>query len=169
MNANLQKPSFDNLVEQYGQQVLNTALRILGDPQGAMDVHQEVFLAVLKRWPRYRNDVKWSHYLYRVTIRQALRQAKANRKARSIAGVTQEPAAKDRPETSLIAQEMRQKLMACLHRLPARQAEVFVLHRLEGLTYQAIAEILSCSESTVRVHAYRSLKSLAVWMKDYRE
>lgn len=134
-----------------------------------MEVHQDVFLAILKRWHRYDGEVQWRHYLYRMTIRKALHQAKAMRKAKPIESMEQGLAAKDRPEASLVAQELQQRLMEHLNKLPARQAEVFILHRLEGLSYQAIAEGLSCAESTVRVHLYRALKRLDKGMRDYLE
>ena len=134
-----------------------------------MEVHQDVFLAILKRWHRYGGEVQWRHYLYRMTIRKALHQAKAMRKAKPIESMEQGLTAKDRPEASLVAQELQQRLMEHLNKLPARQAEVFILHRLEGLSYQAIAEGLSCAESTVRVHLYRALKRLDKGMRDYLE
>lgn len=156
-------------MDQYSQQVLRTALHILQDPQGAMDVHQEVFLDVLKRWHRFDGDVRWSSYLYRVTIRMAIKQAKAMRKAGRPVMTEQDMITRDRPETALVAQELQQKLAECLSKLPTRQAEVFVLHRIEGLSYQAIAELLSCSESTVRVHLCRALKYLTKRMQSYQE
>ena len=134
-----------------------------------MEVHQDVFLAILKRWHRYDGEVQWRHYLYRMTIRKALHQAKAMRQAKPIESMEQGLTAKDRPEASLVAQELQQRLMEHLNKLPARQAEVFILHRLEGLSYQAIAEGLSCAESTVRVHLYRALKRLDKGMRDYLE
>ena len=115
-----------------------------------MEVHQDVFLAILQRWHRYDGEVQWRHYLYRMTIRKALHQAKAMRKAKPIESMEQGLAAKDRPEASLVAQELQQRLMEHLNKLPARQAEVFILHRLEGLSYQAIAWGLSWAASTGR-------------------
>ena len=132
-----------------------------------MEVHQDVFLAILKRWHRFDGEVKWRNYLYRVTIRKALQQAKAMRKATPIESIEQNLETGDRPEGSLVARELAQRLTEHLHTLPARQAEVFVLHRIEGLSYQAIAEGLSCSESTVRVHLHRALKRLDKAMQDY--
>lgn len=132
-----------------------------------MEVHQDVFLAILKRWHRYGDDVRWRNYLYRVTIRKALHQAKAMRKAIPIESIEQNLATGDRPEGPLVARELEQRLMEHLHKLPARQAEVFVLHRIEGLSYEAIAEGLSCSESTVRVHLYRALKRLDRGLREY--
>ena len=68
----LSEKSFENLVNEHGRQVLNTALRVLGDVNMANDVHQEVFLAIWKRWPSYNGHTNWPAYLYRATVRKAL-------------------------------------------------------------------------------------------------
>jgi len=54
-----------------------------------------------------------------------------------------------------------------LARLPKRQADVFVLSRIEGLRHNEIAEILGCSQKTVRVHLHRAVKQLARELGDY--
>ena len=56
----------------------------------------------------------------------------------------------------------RAELIAELDRLPRKQRAVVVLRYVEGLTDPQIAEMLSCSESTVRSHASRALAALRV-------
>ncbi|MHC4638160.1 MAG: RNA polymerase sigma factor, partial [Planctomycetota bacterium] len=56
--------------------------------------------------------------------------------------------------------ELRQELLKRLSKLPKRQADVFVLSRMEGLTERHIAEILGCSRETVKTHLQRALKRL---------
>ncbi len=51
-------------------------LRVLRDANLAHDVHQEVFLAVWRRWDRYNGNVNWPAYLYRATVRKALEIAR---------------------------------------------------------------------------------------------
>jgi len=63
--------------------------------------------------------------------------------------------------------ELQQKLTAALARLPKRQADVFVLSRIEGLDHAAVAEILGCSRNSVRVCLHRAVRQLAREMSDY--
>ena len=63
--------------------------------------------------------------------------------------------------------ELQQMLARYLPRLPGRQIDVFVLSRIEGLKHNEIAEILGCSEQTVRVHLHRAVKRLARELSDY--
>lgn len=156
--------SFENLVNVYGRQVLNTALRVLGDESLAHDVHQEVFLAIWRRWSCYNGDTHWPAYLYRATVRKALQAARRANGQRH-AGRPDRDRDEHRPEADMRAEELRQKLTAALAKLPAHQADAFVLLRLEGLQTAEVAEILGCSPQTVRVHLHRALKKLTRQLK----
>jgi RNA polymerase sigma-70 factor (ECF subfamily) len=139
---------------------MNTATRILRDPQKAQDVHQEVFLKILRRWHKFNGDVNWPAYLYRTTVRTALESVRQS-KAEQIAEQQHEHLPTDpRPDWRLRAAELQQKLVACLAKLPKREADVFVLSRIEGLEYDRVAGLLACSKETVRVHLHRALKRL---------
>ncbi len=146
--------------------MLNTAVRILGDTHKAQDVHQEVFLGIWRRWHKYDGQVNWKAYLYRATVRKAIQLAKRSRTERLF---EQQPEYSDKegPDGSLRTAELQQKLAGCLARLPKRQAEVFVLSRMEGLKTEQIAELLGCSQKTVRVHLHRAMKRLALELGDY--
>ncbi len=159
--------NFTELIEQHGTQVLNTAVRILGDTQKAQDVHQEVFLEIWRRWHKYDGRTKWKPYLYRVTVRKAIESAKRDSKSLSLARQIERPLCEDTPCATLQNAEFHQKLAESLAKLPKRQAEVFVLAKIEGLEHQTIAESLGCSRATVRVHLYRAVRRLAREMADY--
>lgn len=160
------RQDFRTLVNNHSAQVLNTAMRILGDTHKAQDVHQEVFLEIWRRWDKYDGRTNWKAYLYRTTVRKAMNNAKQS-KRKMLVEQQDYPTTKKRPDDQLRAIELRQKLIACLARLPKRQAEVFVLSRMEGLKAEEIAEFLGCSRETVRVHLHRAIKRLAHELSDY--
>jgi RNA polymerase sigma-70 factor, ECF subfamily len=162
----LSDKSFENLVNQHGRQVLNTALRVLGDANLANDVHQEVFLSIWRRWPSFNGSTYWPGYLYRTTVRKALEVARRANGHRSKMPVERERDDR-RPDGDMRADELQQQLGAALAKLPAHQANAFVLLRLEGLATAEVAEILGCSAQTVRVHLHRALKKLSRELKPY--
>ncbi len=158
--------SFKELVNDYSKAVMKTAIRILRDSHKAQDVHQEVFLAILRRWHKYNGQVNWGAYLYRVTVRKAIEFAKQS-KMEPLVEQQDCPATRERPDGPLRTAELQQKLTASLAGFPKRQADVFVFARIEGLRYEKIAQILGCSQETVRVHLHRALKRLARELSDY--
>ena len=159
--------AFKTIVDEHGQQVLNLALRILSDPETAQDVHQEVFLAVWRRWHTFNGQTNWKAYLYRATVRKAIELAKRSRKMPLADASARDPAFSERPDARVRTAELQEKLAGCLAELPQRQADVFVLSRIEGLSHHEIAEILGCSQKTVRVHLYRAMKRLARSLAEY--
>jgi len=189
--ATVSEKTFENLVQEHGPQVLRTALRVLHDASLAHDVHQEVFLAIWRRWHRYNGAVNWPAYLYRATVRKALEVARQRpvcsvpvraspRVSRTSPSScprfegetpsTQETphgVTMNGPDDVLQAEELQQRLAATLARLPRRQADAFVLARLEGLEAAEIGKIMGCSEQTVRVHLHRALLRLARELHEY--
>jgi RNA polymerase sigma-70 factor (family 1) len=161
------KQDFRTLVNDYGAQVLSTAMRILGNSEKAQDVHQEVFLAIWKRWHKYNGRTNWNAYLYRAAVRKAIEFAKQSKAEQSMQQQPTYSISTEQPDGSLRTTELQQTLSRHLARLPRRQADVFVLSRIEGLRHDKIAEILGCSENTVRVHLHRAMKQLARELGDY--
>jgi RNA polymerase sigma-70 factor (ECF subfamily) len=158
---------FEELVNQYSQQVLNVALRILGNAEQAHDVHQEVFLAIWQQWNKYNGQVNWNGYLYKVAVRKSIECARRKRSHPVFSQRMQEQTTSERPDAALRVEELQQKLAACLAKLPERQAEVFVLSRIEGLKHEDIAELLGCSQQTVRVLLHRAMKQLVRQFSGY--
>jgi RNA polymerase sigma-70 factor (ECF subfamily) len=168
--------SFENLVNEHGRQVLGTAARVLRDANLAHDVHQEVFLAVWRRWHRYNGSVNWPAYLYRATVRKALELARRRVGRQIPSAKCPVPSESDgalrtcpAPDAAMQADELQQQLAAALARLPRRQADVFILSRLEKRETGEIAKLLGCSEPTVRVHLHRAVMKLAVELHEYLE
>ena len=158
--------NFETIVNTYSKQVLNTAIRILGDREKALDIHQEVFLAIWQRWHSFNGQTNWSGYLYRTTVRKAIELAKKHRKETSIDNEF-EQASNDKSLQRLEVNELQQMIMKALSKLPDKQADVFVLAKIEGLKAEQIAQILQCSPNTVRVHLHRAIKTLAEKLGNY--
>jgi RNA polymerase sigma-70 factor (ECF subfamily) len=158
---------FERIIDKHSRRVLSTARNILGDYQRAQDVHQEVFLSIWKRWHKYNGQTNWPAYLYRATVRKALELAK-NRKYQSLDKNDNDSLAKNQsPDDSLRTEELRQKLAELIAALPKRQADAFILAKIEGIQSSEIARMLGCSVETVRVHLHRATKQLADKLAKY--
>lgn len=158
---------FHQLVAEYGGRVLAIARRVCGSAEAALDIHQEVFLALWKRRRSFTAPVNWNAYLYRTTVRKALDYVHKQRKEKNLDPEYEKTlSAGDDPDESARAAELLGRLREALRKLPRHQAQVFILARLEGMDYPQIAKIVGCSESTARVHLHRALRHLAHLMRD---
>jgi RNA polymerase sigma-70 factor (ECF subfamily) len=162
------KISFKELVERHSTGVLKSAFRIVGNHQCAQDIHQEVFLAIFRRWNKFNGQTNWGAYLYRVTVRKAMEFVKQSRLPEERVGSADDWAmTKENPAGLLRSKELQQELIRRLSEMPKRQADVFVLSRIEGLSDKQIAEIINIAPQTVRVHLCRALERLRSELKGF--
>ena len=159
---------FKELVEQYSTPVLRSAFRIVGNHQCAQDIHQEVFLAILRRWDKFNGQTNWGAYLYRVTVRRAMEFVKRSKiPVERVDSPEDWAITKENPVALLRSKELQQELLRRLSKMPKRQADVFVLSRIEGLSDKQIAEIMGIAAQTVRVHLCRALERLRSELKGF--
>lgn len=146
------------LVQEYGRMVFTCAHRILGEPSGAEDVLQNVFLKVLKLKPAKRESVtEWGAYLRVLTTREAIDQLRRNaRREDSLVFPDQSPGSPDdHPHHQLDRAEKSRRLRQMLKKISAKDARVFVLRYFEDMSYEDIARSLDMSVNKVGVVLHR--------------
>lgn len=70
-------------------------------------------------------------------------------------------------EVVLLARERVARLSVCLSRLSERTRDIFLAHRVDGLSYQEIARQHQVSVSTVERHVAKALMLLTAWMEGW--
>jgi RNA polymerase sigma-70 factor (ECF subfamily) len=131
---------------------LRTALGVLGDREAAAEVAQEVAIVAYRRHGSLRDPDALDSWLYRTTVRAALREAK-----RSRTRVDAERAAA-LPESSADADALAAAQL--LAGLPPRQRAALTLRYVHDLDDHAIATALGCRRGTVRSLLSRGLSTL---------
>jgi len=145
--------AFRKLVDEWQAMVYNTALGIVQHADDADDITQEVFIQVYQSVSSFKGDSKFSTWLYRITLSKALdHEKKKKRKKRfgfvqGLFGSQQEvqlhPVEFNHPGVELEKKERANELFAALKKIPENQRIAFTLHKLEGQSYQEVAEIMN--------------------------
>lgn len=139
--------------------------RIVGNTATAEDVVQQAFLNMLSRPDDgSRDGAPGAAYVKRTARNLALNHL---RDARRRSDVEIEDDAPERyadstpsPEiTALYRSELR-RLLQAIADLPPRRREAFVLNRIEGLTYDEVAERMGISRNTVITQIVAALAEL---------
>lgn len=65
------------------------------------------------------------------------------------------------PERSLIGSQRLKRVMASIEAMPPRRREVFLLHRVEELTYAQIARRLNVTIKAVEKHMHLAMRQLS--------
>lgn len=161
--------AFEVLLTRYEKQVYHQALRLLGNPEDAADVTQEVFLKVWRSLPSFQGDSSFATWLYKLTDNAAIDLLRREKKRRGDASLDDEEYQwdatladpKGSPERALERQELQRAVSEGLRKLSEEHRRVLVLRELNGLSYEEIADILSLSPGTVKSRIARARTALA--------
>jgi len=148
------------LYELHGDALFRYLSRVLRCEVAAQDVAQDAYARLLRYRPNLEPGSSRS-YLFRVALNIA-RNHFSNRHTRS-----EIPSSFDResevesetpgPDRVAEAREVFGILADEIERLPPRCRQVFLMHRLQGLTHDSIAESLSISRSMVEKHMIKAM------------
>jgi len=130
--------------------------RVVGNVDDAQDLTQETFIKALQRQEQIRDLKKASHWLSRIATNTAIDFLRRHGRL-SFADIDglPEPLAtepEDSPEYLLLRAEHAAYLHDGLMVLSERERTALVLRDVDGLSSREVAEILKCSEATVRSH-----------------
>jgi RNA polymerase sigma-70 factor (ECF subfamily) len=148
------------LVERYWSMVYSVVRRIAGSHDDAVDVTQEAFVRAYEHLSEFARDSKFSTWLLRVATNYALdqqRRQRARQRLQVHVPVTGYAPPADAPA---IARETESRLAEILRTLTHHQRLCLVLKVVHGMSTAEVAEVLGCSEGTVRVHLHQARKTL---------
>lgn len=134
------------------------AYLICGDWHRADDLAQNAFVALHRQWRKVRDKAALDSYMRRALIHAAIDESRRPWRRERLVDELPDAAM----GTGEIAESVvnRQTLLAALRNVPPRQRAVLVLRFLEGLDIAAVAEVMKCSEGTVKSQSARGLKAL---------
>jgi len=154
--------AFAELYRRYAPAFASYARRRLS--RGASDTVQVAFTAVFTGLPGYRGP-RFFPWAYRICVNAVTDELRRRRRRPE---VTSDELHDDQslagevatPEQELIARRLSERLRDALAELPEGQRAVFVLARVDGLSYAEIAELLDVPEGTVKSRMWKAVKKL---------
>jgi RNA polymerase sigma-70 factor (ECF subfamily) len=155
--------AFDRMVVEYHDSIRRLVFRLLGWRDGGEDVVQEVFLSAWAAWARFPGAARAELWLKRIAVNKCRswqrREAVRARWFRWLrAAPVEEPqvAAEDPPATEERAGRVRQAIQS----LDRRYREVMVLHYLEQMSVDEVAQVVGVRRNTVEVWLHRARRQL---------
>jgi RNA polymerase sigma-70 factor (ECF subfamily) len=151
--------AFGRLVTRYERRLVYYILRFVDDGDQALDVLQEVWLSAFRLLPRLDAPEAFRVWVYKITQGKIVEFLRRERRIATLveeaANSAPEFAASDEPVLDNV--ELVHQALAFLS---VEQRGVLVLHFLEGMQFEEIAQSLSCPLGTVKSRMYHAKRSL---------
>jgi RNA polymerase sigma-70 factor (ECF subfamily) len=153
-------PLYEVLMRRHNQALYRAVRSILRDELEVEDAMQETYLSAWTHLPGFLGTAKFSTWLLRIGVHEALARARRGRRiepqgqvpprAGEMAGPSN-----DNPEERAVVRQLSGLLEEAIDELPDLYRTVFVLRDLEGLSTSEVALVLELNEDAVKTRLSR--------------
>lgn len=157
--------AFADIVRRYQTPVVHFCQRMLGSAQDAEDVAQDCFIRLHRYLDRLTPQAKFSTVLFGMARQLTLNYLRDQKRR----GRGQHESLEDRPlaaagsvhpDAQARLHEIEGVLEQGLAQLSEEHREILVLREIQGLDYDAIAEVIKCRKGTVKSRLARAREQL---------
>lgn len=152
--------AFDEIVRRHKQRIFSYVCRMTRDGPDAEDLTQEVFIRAYQSLHRFRADAAVDTWLYRIATNLVIDRFRRNQRGpqawvplddedETLGGLPATDRGSD-PEASAQLVELQDEVRKAVQKLPPKIRAAVVLHDIEGLSYEEVAETLGCPVGTVK-------------------
>ena len=153
--------AFDQLILKYRERVFGVIYNLTGNREDASDLTQDSFIKAFQSIQRFQGNCSFFTWLYKISVNSTLSHLRKNRlrtffsleKLHEDATNTQileQLTHKNGADRDACLRELQEKLNEALQKLSIPHRTVITLFEIDGLSHADIAEVMSCSEGTVR-------------------
>jgi len=159
---------FYDLIKPYERAVFITAYSVLRCEADAEEIAQEAVLKAYKALSRFRGDSKFSTWLIRITLNEALMRRRRSRPGSDVplqefideADGDFTPAVltdwREIPSEALDRKELRDILQRAIDELPQNYREVLIMRDVREMNIAETAQLLGVSEGVVKSRLFRA-------------
>ena len=132
--------------------------RLVGDPDQAADVAQEVWIQIFRALPGYRGDSQFSTWAHRIAVNRTLNALRSLRRVSRIEVDIEEDSfsVEHDGDRSMLAQTIDE----AVQKLSPGARNVFVLHDVEGYTHEEIAAELGITSGGSKSQLFKARAKL---------
>ena len=148
------------LAERFHERVHRYVLTMVGDPASAQDLTQDVFRRAIERLDELRADDSFRSWLFAIAVnlcRTYLRRSWNEPRSEAPQQLDASPdPARSTVLSSIVRRESAEALAVAIDRLPVLLREAFVLHYVENLPYEEMAQITGARVNALQVRSHRA-------------
>lgn len=173
------KHAFEEFVIQYQKKVYYFVYKYFNNEEEVKDISQEIFIKIYKNIKYFKEDSSLNTWVYKIMHNTCTdeyrRRSKRNGFIASFLNHSDQldtvidTSTRTNPEKNAELNETRDQLKKCVQSLPPRQRDIIILKVWEELKIREIAQILNCSDGTIKANLFKAYKNLRKIYKPYME
>lgn len=155
--------AIEALLSQYEKKIYNTALRMMGNQEDAMDAAQDAMIKIYCNLPSFKGECAFYSWAYRIAVNTCLDGLRRRKSDWHIPIVDDEGNTYDLPDGNAADPESQfesaakmEEIKQAVSQLEPEHRTVIVLRDIQGCSYQDIADILKCNMGTVKSRISRA-------------
>ena len=173
--------AYELLVERYRNKILNYVARYCGSTTDAEDLTQEVFIKAYLAIKKFRGQCSFQTWLFQIANNVCVDRFRRTRRER-VAYSLDDPVETDEgevereipdwswdPQAIAESRELQARVQKALLGMSEKLRSVIILHDLEGLRYEEIAEILQVPLGTIKSRLFNARIELRNRLRSYVE
>lgn len=132
--------------------------RLVGDPDQAADIAQEVWIQIFRALPTWRGDSQFSTWAHRIAVNRTLNALRSVRRLAKLEVVMEDDTVSvdEDHDRSFLAQSIDE----AVQQLSPGARAVFVLHDVEGYTHEEIAKELGITSGGSKSQLFKARAKL---------
>ena len=153
--------AFDRLIVKYRERVFGVVYNLTANREDASDLTQDAFIKAFQSINRFQGNCSFFTWLYRIAVNTSLSHLRKNRLRTFFSlekihedgtnvQILEQLTDKKGADRDTYLHELKEKLNEALQKLSIPHRTVITLFEIDGLSHSEIAEIMGCSEGTVR-------------------
>jgi RNA polymerase sigma-70 factor (ECF subfamily) len=163
--------AFETLFRRVAEPLFQYVVGMTRSESAAHDVVQETFAKLWSVRERLEDVDALKAYVFQMARRRVYNLHRDERVRRDNEALLDEDdlaAFPDAPDAEVDAEMLRDLLESWIDELPDRQREALTLRRIEGLSHEAIADVMGITKNTVNTHLVRAMEHLRSRLRSHR-
>ncbi len=171
--------AYDELVRRYQGRIYGLIYNMTSNKEDAEDLVQIVFIKAYASLKHFKGTSSFYTWMYRIAVNHSINFLKKRKRTSGHLSLNEvddgverdkayvELSARESPFRDATLSELQEKLNKALLTLSDKHRVVVVLHDIQGLPHEEIAQMLGCSQGTVRSRLFYARQQLQAELTEF--
>jgi len=159
--------AFNSLYNLHSKPLYRKIMRMVGDEEIAKELLQDLFFKLWAKREQIDESRSIRSYLYTIAVNLVYDNFRKAAKDKALEARLMAMAVEyyTHSEEALLAKDNQKVIERIVHQLPPQRRQVYMLCKIDGMSYEEAARALHISASTIRDHIVKANKTIREFLQ----